>query len=48
MNYDIEVQQNGTEKGVKELIVDGQKFEGSVIPFDASKKGETVNVTVVM
>ena len=48
VNYEIEVQQNGTEKGVKELIVDGEKFEGSVIPYDAAKKGQTVKVTVVM
>ena len=34
--------------GVKELIVDGEKFEGSVIPYDASRKGQTVKVTVVM
>ena len=48
VNYEIAVQQNGSEKGVKELIVDGRKFEGSVIPYDAEKKGQTVKVTVVM
>ncbi|MBP3913515.1 MAG: glycosyl transferase [Lachnospiraceae bacterium] len=48
VNYEIAVQQNGSEKGVKELIVDGEKFEGSVIPYDASRKGQTVKVTVVM
>ena len=38
--------QNGIQKGVKELIVDGVKVDGTVIPYDASKK--TVKVEVVM
>ncbi len=46
VEYDISVKQNGAQKGVKELIVDGVKVEGTVIPYDASKK--TVKVEVVM
>ena len=46
VEYDISVKQNGVQKGVKELIVDGVKTEGTVIPYDASKK--TVKVEVVM
>ncbi|MBP5553318.1 MAG: glycosyl transferase [Lachnospiraceae bacterium] len=46
VEYDISVKQNGAQKGVKELIVDGVKVEGTVIPYDASKK--TVKIEVVM
>ncbi len=46
VEYDITVKQNGTQKGVKEMTVDGAKVEGTVIPYDASKK--TVKVEVVM
>ena len=46
VTYHISVKQNGVQKGVKELIVDGTKVEGTVIPYDASKKD--VNVEVVM
>ena len=46
VEYDITVKQNGVQKGVKELIVDGAKVDGTVIPYDASKK--TVKVEVVM
>ena len=46
VEYDITVKQNGAQKGVKELIVDGVKVDGTVIPYDASKK--TVKVEVVM
>ena len=46
VEYDITVKQNGAQKGVKELIVDGAKIDGTVIPYDASKK--TVKVEVVM
>ncbi|MBP3754645.1 MAG: glycosyl transferase [Lachnospiraceae bacterium] len=46
VEYDISVKQNGAQKGVKELIVDGVKVDGTVIPYDASKK--TVKVEVVM
>lgn len=46
VTYHIEVTTNGVEKGVKELIVDGVKADGTVIPYDASKKD--VNVKVIM
>ena len=46
VTYHIEVTTNGVEKGVKELIVDGVKTDGTVIPYDASKKD--VNVKVIM
>lgn len=46
VTYHIEVVTNGVEKGVKELIVDGVKADGTVIPYDASKKD--VNVKVIM
>ncbi len=46
VTYHIEVVTNGVEKGVKELIVDGVKTDGTVIPYDASKKD--VNVKVIM
>ncbi len=46
VDYDIEVEQNGTEKGVKEMFVDGVRTEGCVIPFDGSKK--EVRVKVIM
>ena len=47
VEYNISVTNpNHVEKGVKEMYVDGQKIDGCVIPFDASKKN--VNVKVVM
>ena len=46
MPVDSAASQNGAQKGVKELIVDGVKVDGTVIPYDASKK--TVKVEVVM
>ena len=46
VTYHIEVSTNGVEKGVKELIIDGVKTDGTVIPYDASKKD--VNVKVIM
>ena len=46
VEYDITVKQNGAQKGVKELTVDGVKVDGTVIPYDSSKK--TVKVEVVM
>ncbi len=46
VTYHIEVSANGVEKGVKELIVDGVKVDGTVIPYDATKKD--VNVKVIM
>ena len=46
VTYHIEVSTNGVEKGVKELIIDGVKTDGTVIPYDASRKD--VNVKVIM
>ena len=46
VNYDIEVRTNGVQKGVKELLVDGVRIEGCVIPYDASKTN--VQVQVIM
>ena len=38
-SYDIEVHTNGSEKGVKKLIVNGQEISGStVIPYDENVK----------
>ena len=46
VDYDIEVVTEGTEKGVKEMLVDGAKVDGNIIPFDASKSH--VDVRVIM
>ena len=48
VEYNIEVKNpDNIEKGVKELIVDGQSLgQTTVIPYDASKK--QVSVTVQM
>ena len=48
VTYDITVKTNGVQKGVKELVVDGVSVDGTVIPYDASKKGSHVAVEVVM
>ena len=48
VTYDITVKTNGVQKGVKELVVDGVSVNGTVIPYDASKKGSHVAVEVVM
>ncbi len=42
--YHIQVRQNGTQKGVKELLVDGQKVEGTVIPYVKGKTEYQVEV----
>ena len=42
--YDIEVKQNGTEKGVAHMTVDGTPVSSNVIPFDPSKPHQTVVV----
>ncbi|MCR5656573.1 MAG: glycosyl transferase [Butyrivibrio sp.] len=34
--YNISVKTNGTEKGIKKLIVNGKEIEGTVIPHDPS------------
>ncbi len=44
--YNISVETNGAQKGVKELLVDGCRTEGNVIPFEAGKR--EYNVTVIM
>lgn len=44
--YNISVETNGKQKGAKELLVDGCKTEGNVIPFEAGRK--VYNVTVIM
>ena len=45
--YHIEVKNpNGVEKGIQTMVVDGQNINGSVIPYDPSKKD--VHVTVTM
>ncbi len=46
VTYHISVQTNGTQKGVKEMTVDGVKVEGHIIPYDASKR--EVEVKIVM
>lgn len=47
VTYNIEVvQENGIEKGVRELIVDGVKLDDNVIPYDNNK--DVVEVKVVM
>ncbi len=44
--YNISVKANGTQKGVKKLIVNGNEIEGTVIPFDPSVKEYTVEVVM--
>jgi len=44
--YNIEVVNNGSQKGVKELYVNGKKVEGNLVPM--AKAGETVDVKAVM
>ena len=47
VTYHITVRnENGSEKGVKKMLVDGTEVSGNTIPFDASRK--EVNVEVVM
>ncbi|MCR4902449.1 MAG: glycosyl transferase [Butyrivibrio sp.] len=48
ITYEISVKTNKVQKGVKELIVDGMRIEGTVIPYDESMKGQKVKVEVVM
>ena len=42
VTYDIEVKQNGTEKGIAHMTVDGTPVSGNVIPFNPSKPHQTV------
>ncbi len=44
--YNIKVETNGAQKGVKELVVDGKAVSGNVIPFEEGKK--EYNITVKM
>ncbi len=44
--YNISVENKGVQKGVKELVVDGRKIEGTVIPFEEGKS--EYNVKVIM
>ena len=45
--YEIEIANpNGVEKGVKELYVNGNKIDGTIVPM--AKAGETVNVKAIL
>ena len=48
VRYEIEVVTNGSEKGVKEMFIDGAPADGCVIPYDAAQAGRTVAVKVLM
>ena len=40
--YHISVKQNGAQKGISKLIVNGTEVSGNVIPYDAATKEYTV------
>jgi len=44
--YNISVKQNGAEKGVKSLIVNGKTVEGNVIPYEEGVKEYTVEAVI--
>ena len=44
--YNISVKQNGSQKGVKKLIVNGKELSGNVIPYEEGVK--EYNVEVIM
>ncbi|RKM60513.1 glycosyl transferase [Butyrivibrio sp. CB08] len=44
--YNITVKQNGAEKGVKSLIVNGKTVEGNVIPYEEGVKEYTVEAVI--
>ncbi|MBQ0038927.1 MAG: glycosyl transferase, partial [Treponema sp.] len=44
--YNIEIVNNGSQKGIKELYINGAKVEGNLVPM--AKAGETVEVKAVM
>ena len=45
--YEIEIQNpNNVQKGIKEVIVDGEKIDGNIVPFAEGKK--LYHVTVIM
>jgi cellobiose phosphorylase len=43
-DYEITIHPNGQQKGVKTIILDGQKVDGTVIPYSPGK--HTVEVTM--
>ena len=44
--YNITVKQNGAEKGVKSLVVNGKTVEGNVIPYEEGVKEYTVEAVI--
>ncbi|MCQ2975980.1 MAG: glycosyl transferase [Bacteroidales bacterium] len=44
--YEIEIINNGAQKGIKQLYVNGQKINGNLVPM--AKKGEKVVVKAIM
>ena len=44
--YNITVKQNGAEKGVKSLVVNGKTIEGNVIPYEEGVKEYTVEAVI--
>ena len=45
--YIIKVENpNGSQKGIKKMIVDGKEIEGNLIPIEEGKK--VYNVTAIM
>ena len=40
--YNISVKQNGAQKGIQKLVVNGKEIEGNIIPYDESVKEYTV------
>ena len=44
--YNISVKQNGAEKGVKSLVVNGKTVEGNVIPYEDGVKEYTVEAVI--
>ena len=44
--YNITVKQNGAEKGVKSLIVNGKAVEGNIIPYEEGVKEYTVEASI--
>ena len=43
-NYNITVKQNGSQSGVKKLVVNGKEISGNVIPYEEGIKDYTVEV----
>ena len=40
--YNISVKQNGAQKGIKKLTVNGKEVQGNVIPYEEGVKEYTV------